>query len=128
MPRHFPFGRRERVGVALSATGLHAVWKEGASIRVFQASVAAYPGDNGAWPGLTATLNDLRRAVGVARGGRLAVALLPPLVEVRRLLLPPLRDAEVTQLLTRNSGRYFVNARGPQVVGALGRPDGAGPV
>ncbi len=128
------FGRTRgpRVGVALSGTELCAVWRSGA--RVLRVPVAAYPGDNGAWPGLVAALDELTRAAGATTGGRLAVALLPPLVEVRRLELPPLAQADIAQLLARNGGRYFVSARGPQVAGALvprglhGRRDGLGPV
>jgi Tfp pilus assembly protein PilN len=43
---------------------------------------------------------------------------MQPLTEVRRLELPPLRDEELEQLLARNAGKYFVNARGAQIVGA----------
>src|SRR5690349_2049439 len=42
---------------------------------------------------------------------------MPPLTEVRRLDLPPLKREQVLQLLARNANRYFVGAREPQVVG-----------
>jgi hypothetical protein len=56
------------------------------------------------------------------RGGRLAVALAPPLTEVRNIELPPLDESERNRLLARNASRYFVAARGPQVVGTLSPP------
>jgi hypothetical protein len=43
---------------------------------------------------------------------------MPPLTEVRQLELPPLRDDDLQRLLSRNSSRYFVGARGAQIVGA----------
>jgi hypothetical protein len=42
---------------------------------------------------------------------------MPPLTEVRRLDLPPLKRDQVLQLLARNANRYFVTAREAQVVG-----------
>lgn len=123
--------RSLRIGLAVSAAELCAAWNDGARLRVFRSPMAAYPGDNGAWPGLAAALAELKQMAGAAGGGRLAVALLPPLVEMRRLELPPLGESEIGQLLSRNGGRYFVGARGPQVAGALvprGRRESAGPV
>jgi Fimbrial assembly protein (PilN) len=124
-------GRGARVGIALSGTELCATWRAGAELSVFRTPVTAYPGDNGEWPGLVAALGELAVSMGGARGRRLAVALLPPLVEVRRLDLPPLGEAEIAQLLARSAGRYFVGARGPQTAGALvprGRRDRQGAV
>jgi len=43
---------------------------------------------------------------------------MPPLTEVRQLELPPLADEDVERLLSRNAGKYFVSARGAQLVGA----------
>ncbi len=110
-------GKRIRTGIAISATELCA-----ADIRLRGASGgwrAALEPPNGepGWPSLANALSDLARALGVSDGA-LAVSLMPPLTEVRRLDLPPLRDEERQRLLTRNAPRYFVNARGPQVIGA----------
>ncbi len=131
MPRASMFDRRPRVGLALSAAEITGAWRTGGALRLFRAPVAAYPGENGAWPGLVTALDELRRTAGIARGGQLSVALLPPLVEVRRVELPPLEESELAQLLARHAGRYFVGARGAQVAGALvprGRHEGTGPV
>ena len=107
--RHRAVGRR------------HRAWRSGAACGD-RVSVAADPG--AAWPGLAARA--MRRTPGMAGGG-LAVALLPPLVEVGRLDLPPLDGAELTQLLSRNAGRYFVGARARSSRGVLRRAAGARP-
>jgi hypothetical protein len=69
-----------------------------------------------AWPSLSAALRQVGETLGTTEG-RLVVALMPPLTEVRRLDLPPLKREQVLQLLARNANRYFVGAREPQVVG-----------
>jgi Tfp pilus assembly protein PilN len=110
-------GKRIRTGVAISATELCA-----ADLRLngkgggWRAALEPPNGESG-WPSLANALSELARALGV-RDGVLAVSLMPPLTEVRRLDLPPLRDDERLRLLARNAPRYFVNARGPQVIGA----------
>jgi Tfp pilus assembly protein PilN len=111
--------RRIRTGVALSMTELCA-----SDLRLGLSSARGWrrpldpPSENGGgWPSLAAALGDLARDLGTS-DGTLVVSLMQPLTEVRRLELPPLRDEELEQLLTRNAGRYFVNARGAQIVGA----------
>jgi Tfp pilus assembly protein PilN len=111
--------RRIRTGIALSMTELCA-----ADIRLATKSPGGWrrplepPIDNGgSWPSLAGALAELSRELGVT-DGTLAVSLLQPLTEVRRLELPPLSDEDLERLLARNAGRYFVNARGAQIVGA----------
>ena len=111
--------RRIRTGIALSMTELCA-----ADLRLGVAAASGWrrrlepPSENGGgWPSLAAALADLARELGVT-DGTLVVSLMQPLTEVRRLELPPLGDEELEQLLSRNAGRYFVNARGAQIVGA----------
>jgi hypothetical protein len=111
-----------RVGIAISPTGLSVAsrGRAGVSSRPGITRFALEPmsGDNGAvWPSLADALREVARASGAAGG--LDIALLAPLVEVRRLELPPLQGDALRQLLTRNSARYFVGARGPQVTGAV---------
>lgn len=106
-----------RTGVAISPTELCA-----ADIRVRGGSAWRVPlespnGDGTSWPALTSALAELARTLGVTEG-TLAVSLMPPLTEMRRLDLPPLRDDELQRLLSRNASKYFVNARTPQLVGA----------
>lgn len=103
------------LGVALSTTELVAAGERGAAARRFTIDPPEL--DAARWPSLTDALRELAGATGTA-GGTLDVALLPPLAEVRALELPPMRDDDVRLLLARNAGRYFVGARGAQVVGA----------
>jgi hypothetical protein len=109
-------GKRIRTGVALSLTELCA-----ADVRLSGGAAMRIPLDppepgNGGWPSLTNALRQVAEKLG-ATDGRLVVALMPPLTEVRRLDLPPLKRDQVLQLLARNASRYFVTAREPQVVG-----------
>lgn len=124
-------GARSRIstGIALSATELCAadIRLPNGSVHPWRAALEPPIGD-GSWPSLANALSELARRLGVS-DGTLVVSLMPPLTEVRRLELPPLRDDELQRLLTRNASRYFVNARGPQVVGVsrLGRRKRGGP-
>jgi hypothetical protein len=110
---------RVRTGVAISPTSLVAadVRLRGTTDGVWRATLEPPAPDATSWPSLARALAELSAALGVS-DGTLAVSLLSPLIEVRRLDLPPLRPDELQQLLSRNAARYFVNARGSQVVGA----------
>jgi hypothetical protein len=81
-------------------------------------SLAPLNGDGAGWPGLADALRALARDAGI-QGGRLTIALMPPLAEARGIDVPPLAEGELQQLLSRAAGKYFVAARGAQVVGAL---------
>lgn len=111
--------KRIVTGVAISPTELCAadIRLRGAADRAWRAPLDPPPADGASWSSLASALNDLARALNTS-DGVLAVSLLPPLTEVRRLELPPLRDDELQRWLSRNASRYFVNARGPQIVGA----------
>ena len=82
-------GKRIRTGVALSLTELCA-----ADVRLAGGAALHLPLDppeaNGSWPSLASALRQLAERLD-AVDGRLVVALMPPLTEVRRLDLPPLR-------------------------------------
>jgi hypothetical protein len=108
------------VGIALSGTAVcAAIQRPGHSrVEAWRATLTPLNGDGTAWPGLTEALRALARDAGVT-DGRLTVALMPPLAEARGVELPPLRDAELQQLLARGASKYFVAARGAQVVGAV---------
>lgn len=107
-----------RVGIALSATELVVSRPDAGRADATRIPLASGLADREVWPELTAALRTLAPVGGA---GELAVALLPPLIEVSRLDLPPLDEAEVRQLLSRNAGRYFVGARGNQTVGVTRR-------
>lgn len=70
------------------------------------------------WPSLEQALKALASVTGGASTS-LYVALGAPLIELRPITLPPLDEGAMQVLLTRHAGRYFLGARGPQVVGAL---------
>ena len=107
-------------GVALSATeGLLL----GADGRAGRRSLAEAAPEAAAWPALESALREWGEAPGRES---LAIALLPPLAEVRSIPLPPLGDDDVQQLLARSGGRYFLAARGTQVIGVMPRGRGEG--
>ena len=68
------------------------------------------------WPDLEDALRNLREEL-APEGGSLAIALLPPLVRLRRLDLPPLTDAETRGVIERGASKYFTGVREPQVAG-----------
>jgi Tfp pilus assembly protein PilN len=111
--------KRIRTGVAISMHELCAadVRLRNVPDRAWRAPLTPPPSDSLSWPALTAALTELARTLGVSEGV-LSISLLPPLTEVRRLELPPVRDDELQRLIARNASKYFVNARGPQIVGA----------
>jgi hypothetical protein len=116
-------GKQVTLGVALSATELCVVQRGGSGARANAWRLPLQPlnGDGSGWPALTAALNELSRSLGVS-GGRLEVALMPPLTEIRRLELPPMGETELRMLLSRNATRYFVGARAAQLVGTSVAP------
>jgi hypothetical protein len=111
--------KRIVTGVAISPTELCAadIRLRGSAERAWRATLEPAPMDGVSWPSLVSALSVLAGEIGTTEG-ILAISLLPPLTEVRRLELPPLNDIELQRLLARNASRYFVNARGAQIVGA----------
>ncbi|GJG85040.1 hypothetical protein tb265_02210 [Gemmatimonadetes bacterium T265] len=106
---------RLEVGVAIGATSVVAsTWRRAIDP----------PRDDGEWPALADALQALRElhAPSPSAVGELSIALLPPLAQVRPVALPPLPAAELRQLVARNAGRYFLGARGPQVIGLAPGP------
>ena len=72
------------------------------------------------------TFAELRSASGLA-SARVSIALIPPLVDLRRVTLPPLRVEERRRVLERDAARYFVGARDAQVVASEGSLAAAAP-
>lgn len=114
--------RSSRVGIALSPTALCAY---DARLRgdggVWRVALEPAPNGGAAWPALVDALRQLATALN-SFGGELAVALMPPLTELRQIELPPLDEDSLQRLLSRNAGRYFMGARSAQVIGAVRPP------
>lgn len=95
--------------------------------RMIARPLAARDGEG--WPDLDAALREIREELGID-DARVDVALLPPLVQSKVLLLPAVRERELHPLVLRNARRYFVLPdTGPLVLDAvrLGRPRRGGP-
>jgi hypothetical protein len=111
--------KKIRTGVSISQTELCAadIRLRDSVDRAWRVPLDPPPSENGHWPSLATALADLARTLGVTEG-TLAISLMPPFTEVRKLDLPPLRDDELQRVLARSASRYFVNAKSPQIVGA----------
>ena len=112
---------RYRTGIALSPTRLCAVDMRlrGSADRAWRAELEPPSADASGWPSLAGALSELADKLGPQGRGALDISLMPPFTEVRRLALPPLGRDEMQRVLSRGASRYFVGARGPQVVGAV---------
>lgn len=64
---------------------------------------------------LRQAIADLKKQSGLAQA-RVSVAFVPPLVDVRRVRLPPMRNEERRRVLERDASRHFLGAREPQSV------------
>lgn len=98
------FGSRPRIGVALGVDRLVAVLPRGRVLETTEVD------------DLGRAVAELKRATGL-KWASITVALVPPLVDLRLLTLPPLRDEERRRVLARDAGRYFVGAQEPHVIG-----------
>jgi Tfp pilus assembly protein PilN len=102
--------------IALDGDAVVLVDASGASRRI---PIDPAPVDGTAWASLESALRQLPADSG---SGTLPVALLAPWSEMRGVVLPPIDDRELTQLVARSVTRYFVGARGAQVIGISPRP------
>jgi alkylated DNA nucleotide flippase Atl1 len=109
------------VGIAL-APGVIAAARAGMP-TVWERDLDLNGGANGSVDALRDALRDAARASGLERPSAV-IALLPPLAELRSVSLPPLDEDDRNRFLARNAARYFVSARGPQVVGTAVRRSG----
>lgn len=64
---------------------------------------------------LAAALIELRQELGVSRG-RTSIALLPDLVQLKRIELPKMRESELRAVVTRDGAMFFFGAHDAQVV------------
>jgi hypothetical protein len=105
-----------RIGLALAADRMTAVrlGRRGSVTHVHVRTLAAGPGG---WLDLSEALSELKTVFG-GQMATVSVALLPPLVQVKRLELPPLGQDELERVLTRDAVRYFLDGGGRKVIGA----------
>lgn len=103
------------LGVALSPASVTAASADSAT--VWQRAIELNGGADGAVESLRDALATAARESGL-RVPEIAVALMPPLSETRTITLPPLAEDDRNQFLARNASRYFVAARGAQVIGS----------
>ena len=118
------------LGVALSPISITA--SAAAAPTLWQRDLDVHGGANGSRELLTAAFADAVRASGMD-APNLVVVLMPPLEETRTITLPPLAEDDRNRFLAKHAGRYFVAARGPQVVasaataGQQSRSESVGP-
>ena len=93
--------------VTAAAAGVPTVWSSNIELN---------GGANGSGELLAQALKDAVRASGLDAPS-IVVALLPPLAETRTIALPPLSEEDRNRFLARSAPKYFLAARGPQVVG-----------
>lgn len=106
------------MGVAISRTEIvaydHRLKASGSA--VWRMPLEPPAADQLSWPSLATALRTLKQ-LSRENSGHLAVALMPPVSEVRRVDVPPLADDEIEAVLSRSASRYFVGAQGAQLVG-----------
>lgn len=106
------------IGVAISDNQLTAVIPLGSGrteTKVWE--LEPYSRVAGDWPGLSTALQSLKTMVSSSTKS-LTIALLPPVIQVRRIELPKVQGTALRMLLARNATKYFPTAREPFTVGA----------
>jgi Tfp pilus assembly protein PilN len=111
---HWWQSRSPSFGIALSATRLTAmVAGTGSRSQARHWSLAPMAPTDSEWVDLATALAELRTAT-AGRESRLAIALLPPLVQLRRIELPTMRPPERRRALSRQTAKYLPGVREPQ--------------
>ena len=106
------------VGLAVSSRSLVAMrWRKGASPgEVWRRGLEAGLGNTPqCWAEVRAALAEMGGALETS-SARLAVVLAPPLVQVRALTFPRLRESEMGRVVARDVARYFPGVHDAQVV------------
>jgi len=81
--------------------------------------LAGGPNAEGRWAELDAALAELRKLLPASANISASIVLAPPLVQLRRIALPPLKSDERRRVLCRDASRWFVGAREAFVADAL---------
>lgn len=120
---------RLRLGIAISADSL-VVHAQPAALaaEVLTMALVGAPSAAGRWPELEAAFTELRAMIPSGARVTASIALVPPLVQLRRIELPPMKAEERRRVLCRDASRWFVGAREPYVADALPIPGAHGDV
>lgn len=114
-----------RLGIAVGAAGVTVGRLGGLAVSY---GLPLLRNDPEVWIEVNRAFALIREAMGlsVPRSPGLPVhlAILPPLVQVRRIMLPRLRDHELRRVLSRDVGRYLFGVACPQVIGIQRVGDG----
>lgn len=109
------------IGLALGLESVTVRPRDGGTAGSHSWAIPALRDDPEVWTEVSRVFDLIRGAIGpsVPRSPGLAVhlAILPPLVQVRRIMLPRLRDHELRRVLSRDVGRYLFGVTSPQVIG-----------
>lgn len=116
------FRRPMRIGLALGVDRLTVVRVDGKAAGPLEVRVRPLaPATDGRWPDLGEALLELKAELG-EKPAVVSIALLPPLVELKRLDLPPLGRDELERVLARDAGRYFLDASGKKIIATVRLP------
>lgn len=105
-------------GIAIAPTRLTVALPGRGGVTTRTWALEPMPRGDDSWPALAAALAELRD-LSSPPVRRLAVALLPPLAQMRRVELPALRSARLRLFLSRNAGRYFPMVSEPQLANGV---------
>jgi len=106
------------IGVAISDTQLYASIPDANGQAVTREWVLdPFVRIDSEWPSLAVAFTELRAKVPKS-SERIAIVLLPPIVQVRKVELPKLAGMELRLLLSRNAAKYFPGVREPHFAGA----------
>ncbi len=108
----------QHIGLALSADRVTAVVPGTALVVSAECALSA---ETDVTEKLAVVLEDIRARLAAACATSMStalvdVALLPPLAEVRLILLPPLQPAEAETVIRRDAARHFVGGNGARTI------------
>lgn len=107
-----------RLGIAVGSGSLTVAGSDGQTVRY---ELPSLRDDSEVWQAVTKVFEVVRDAFQANeppnRRTAIFLTLLPPLVRVRAVTLPRLREHELRMVLARDVGRYLIGMTVPQVVG-----------
>ncbi|MDZ4865172.1 MAG: PilN domain-containing protein [Gemmatimonadota bacterium] len=104
-----------RLGIALGERLLVA--RLAGKATEFRAELPPLRDDPAVWADVAQALGGIVESLALPDHPTVDIALLPPLVQLRRIELPRLRQQERLRVIARDAARYFGGIAEPQVVG-----------